>query len=52
MLAPKLGFIIPICTTWKAKIGWLYVKGNSKSARGTKSSVGCGTVEANSGWRV
>lgn len=49
MLASKLGFFIPTHTKRDAKIGRLYIKGDSVSGRGTKSSIGCGTVEASSG---
>lgn len=31
------------------KIGRLYIKGTPVSGRGTKTSIGCVTVEANSG---
>lgn len=49
MLASKLVFLIPAYTKRDAKIGRLYIKGTPVSGRGTKLSIGCVTVEANSG---
>lgn len=49
MIGSKLGIIIPPHTKRDAKIGRLYMKGSPVSGRGTKSSIGCVAVEANSG---
>lgn len=49
MLASKVEFLISTHTKRDTKIGRLYIKGNPVSGRGTKSSMGCVTVEANSG---